>query len=180
MNPARRELTAEERGRLQLAVRSTNLPVSMLQLDRMDAEVARIVAARVAAAEQLAADEVVKAVERELDDADQIIDALDRPNRIAVWGVRRVLLRFGGKEHRWPVPAERCVECDHLTAVHGLASMSSDEERCRAKDCGCLLSANESAWGRDEAMDEEIANTLWEDAVTNDEPWVRSNDDDRG
>lgn len=107
--------------------------------------------------------EVVEAVEEELDDADQIIDTLKRPNYITVWGVRRALYPFGGREHRWQVPAERCAECGHLAWNHN--------NNCA--ECECLLSRREAEWGRDEAMDDSITQAVWEDAVTNGDLWTR-------
>ena len=108
--------------------------------------------------------EVVEAVTGDLDDADQITDTLERPNYIAVWGVRRVLMRFGGKPHRWPVPSEKCEECGHRAYDH--------DEDCTWDDCDCLLGDSEAMWGRDTALDDEINQALWEDAVAEGRPWA--------
>ena len=108
--------------------------------------------------------DVVRAVEALLDDADQGADTLRKPNRIAVWGVRRALMPFGGKPHRWPVPAERCAECDHRAYDH--------DEDCTWDDCDCALSDREAMWGRDESLDDSITQAAWEDAVSTGEPWV--------
>ena len=102
--------------------------------------------------------EVVRAIEALLDDADQVTDSLRRPNRIAVWGVRRELMKFGGRPHRWPGPAEFCAECGHATTGH--------QEECNHPVCDCLLSEREAAFGRDEALDDEISRALREDAIT--------------
>jgi hypothetical protein len=112
--------------------------------------------------------EVVRAIEAELDDADQIVDSLERPNYIAVWGVRRVLMRFGGKPHRWPVPAEFCDECEHLSWNHYTTEQSLDG----CAECDCLLSRREAHWGRDEELDDTITQAVWEDAVAAGEPWA--------
>jgi hypothetical protein len=109
-------------------------------------------------------EQVIKAIEDVLDDADQITDTLQRPNRIAVWGVRRALAPFGGKPHRWPMPAEFCAECGHHTYGH--------DDECLQPGCDCLLSAREAAFGRDEDLDDAIGQALWEQAITDGESWA--------
>ena len=122
------------------------------------------VAAMLAEARAEGAAEVVQAVTKQLDDADQVIDSLERPNYITVWGVRRTLMEYGGKPHRWPVPAEYCAECDHRAYDH--------TEECCWGQCGCLLSQREAQWGRDEDLDDTIRDAIWEDAVTEGQPWA--------
>ena len=105
--------------------------------------------------------DVVRAIEDLLDDADQVTDTLENPNLITIWGVRRALAPFGGKPHRFPVPAERCEECGHLSWNH----YDPDDSLDGCAECDCLLSRREAHWGRDEEMDESIRQALYEDAL---------------
>lgn len=97
--------------------------------------------------------ELVRLIEAELDDADQIIDTPQRPNNIAVWGIRMLLEPYGGKPHRWQWP--RCFECDHQMPLHKYGP-------CEL--CGCAITAEEIIDGeRDEALDEAVEQALrWE------------------
>ena len=99
--------------------------------------------------------ELVRLIEAMLDDADQIIDTPQRPNRVAVWGVRMLLEEYGGKPHRWQWPL--CFECDHQMPLHAWSACDL---------CGCPITEREIADGaRDTGLDDAIEAALrqeWE------------------
>lgn len=94
--------------------------------------------------------ELVRLIEKYLDDADQGADTPQRPNRIAVWGIRMLLEPYGGKAHRWQWPT--CFECEHQMPLHNSGPCDL---------CGCAITAEEIADGaRDEALDDAIEAAL--------------------
>lgn len=94
--------------------------------------------------------ELVRLIEAQLDDADQIADTPQRPNQIAVWGIRMLLEQYGGKAHRWQWP--KCFECDHQMPLHAWSPCDL---------CGCPITEREIADGaRDESLDESVEQAL--------------------
>jgi hypothetical protein len=91
---------------------------------------------------------VVRAVEAELDDADQWADTLQRPNRISVWGVRRVLARFGGKAHRFPFPGPDTQASPYVvTASMRLNYIAQMHHKHVDESGGTTGDCNECGWG---------------------------------
>jgi hypothetical protein len=99
------------------------------------------------------AHELVRLIEAELDDADQITDTPQRPNNITVWGIRMLLEPYGGKPHRWQWPL--CFECNHQMPLHNYGPCDL---------CGCAITSREIADGaRDESLDDAVMEALrWE------------------
>lgn len=98
--------------------------------------------------------ELVRLIQDALDDADQVTDTPQRPNRIAVWGIRMLLEPYGGKAHRWQWPL--CFECDHQMPMHLYGPCDL---------CGCPITTEEIVDGaRDEALDEAVMQALRDDA----------------
>jgi len=97
--------------------------------------------------------ELVRLIEAELDDADQVTDTPQRPNNIAVWGIRALLEPYGGKPHRWQWP--HCFECGHQSPLHSYGPCDL---------CGCPMTPEEVVSGaRDEELDEAVMQALrWE------------------
>lgn len=94
--------------------------------------------------------ELVRLIEAQLDDGDQITDTPQRPNRFAIWGIRMLLEPYGGKPHRWQWP--RCFDCDHQVPLHAHGSCDL---------CGCAITPEEiTAGARDEDLDEAIEQAL--------------------
>ena len=94
--------------------------------------------------------ELVRLIEAHLDDADQITDTPQSPNRIAVWGIRMLLEPYGGKAHRWQWPL--CFECKHQMPLHHWGPCDL---------CGCAITAEDIIDGkRDEALDEAVEQAL--------------------
>jgi len=96
--------------------------------------------------------DVVRAVEAELDDADQCLDTAIRPNQIAVWGVRQALEPFGGKPHRFPPPTEW-----------------SDYKGQRTVNDRALAALNEIALHHQKRIDE--SGGTWGECCECDYPW---------
>jgi hypothetical protein len=94
--------------------------------------------------------ELVRLIESYLDDADQFTDTPQRPNNIAVWGIRMLLEPYGGKAHRWQWPM--CFECKHQMPLHKWGPCDL---------CGCAITPEEIIDGeRDEGLDEAVEQAL--------------------
>lgn len=94
--------------------------------------------------------ELVRLIEAALNDADQITDTPQRPNNIAVWGIRMLLEPYGGSAHRWQWPL--CFECSHQLPLHNYGSCDL---------CDCAITPQEISDGaRDEDLDESIQQAL--------------------
>lgn len=120
--------------------------------------------------------DLVRLLEAELDDGDQVTDSPERPNRMNIWAIREILEAFGGKRHRWSHP--RCSECDHTVGFHhdwGGCDICSGLVKISAiGGPGCQLTRKEVMLGRDEDTDAAIEQAVGEwydghDAITGEE-----------
>lgn len=103
--------------------------------------------------------ELVRLIERALDDGDQVTDSPEHPNLYAIWGIRALLEEYGGKPHRWQWPA--CFECKHQLPLH------HDYASCDL--CDCMLTQREIADGaRDDGLDAAIEEALRREAGRDD------------